>query len=80
MPITLLPLRAIFNSSPTVLTSRRRGEAPSPVAPNIFTVSSLTLVTTLPVARSYHSLPIMPLKDGVAPDKKVLWPTAVTVG
>src|ERR1022692_984495 len=73
MPITLPPLRAIFSSSPTVLTSRCRGEAPSPLAPSSFTASSPTLVTTLPVSRSYHSLPTMPLIDGVAPDRKVLW-------
>ena len=77
--MTLLAAWAIFNSSPIVLTSSRLGDAPSP-PPSAWTVSSLTLVTTLPDSRSYHSLPTMPLIEGVAPVRKVLWPTAVTVG
>src|SRR6185295_11698301 len=36
---------AIFSSSPTVLTSMRRGEAPSPAPPTIFSAGSDTLVT-----------------------------------
>src|SRR5437016_13575847 len=49
MPITRdLPPSDIFNSSPTVLTSSRWGEAPpSPAPPRIFTASSETLVTDL---------------------------------
>ena len=71
---------AIFSSSPTVLTSIRRGEAPSPVPPTIFSAGSDTLVTVRPLVRSYQSLPMMPLRAGSAPDMYVLWPIAVTVG
>ena len=77
------PESEILSSSPTVLTSSRRGEAPpspAPAPPRIFTASSETLVTDLPVSRSNQSLPTMPLIDGVAPLRNVLWPIAVTVG
>ncbi len=59
---------------------RRRGEAPVPVAPSSVTVSSVMLWIDAAVARSYQSLPMMPLTDGVAPLSMVAWPTAVTVG
>ena len=79
-PITLPPLPDIFISSPTVDCSRRFGDAPSPVEPRSLNVSSDTLVTRFFVARSHHSLPIMPLSAGVAPVRNVECPTAVTVG
>src|SRR5690349_16520519 len=81
-PITFdLPLPYIFISSPSVLTSMRRVDAPpSPAPPSIFTELSETLETWPPESRSYHSLATMPLIDGVAPDINVLWPIAVTVG
>src|SRR2546428_4503539 len=69
---------ATLSSSPTVLTSILRGEAPSPSPPMIFSAGSDTLVTERPVARSYQSLPTMPLTAGSAPDRYVLWPIAVT--
>ena len=71
---------ALFSSSPTVETSRRRGDAPSPVPPTNVVPGSETLVTLRPSARSYQSLPMMPLIAGVAPDSMVEWPIAVTVG
>ena len=81
MPITRDFPPAIFSSSPTVLTSRRRGEAPSPPAPpSSSALGSDTLVTVRPSSRSYQSFPTMPLMEGVAPLRKVLWPMAVTVG
>ena len=80
-PITRDLPPAIFNSSPTVLTSSRRGEAPAPPAPpSSFTLASDTLVTVPPSSRSYQSFPTMPLMEGVAPLRNVLWPMAVTVG
>ncbi len=79
-PITFPPLPDIFISSPRVDCSRRLGEAHSPGAPRSLHVSSETLVTAFFEARSYHALPIMPLMAGVAPVRKVEWPTAVTVG
>jgi hypothetical protein len=80
-PITFdLESVAIFSSSPSVLTSIRRGEAPSPPPPRIFSAASDTLVTERPVARSYQSLAMIPLTAGSAPDRKVQWPGAVTVG
>ena len=56
------------------------GEAPSPVPPSSLAFESETLVTCLFSSRSNQSLPTMPLIAGIAPDKKVLCPTAVTVG
>ena len=44
----------LFSSSPTVLTNKRCGEAPTPVEPIILVRSSETLVTCLPASRSYH--------------------------
>src|SRR5258708_11795630 len=82
IPITLEPGCAIFNSSPIALTSIRFGDdpvAPGP-PPSRRVVSSDTLVTERPVVRSYHSLPTIPLTDGVAPLRNVECPTAVTVG
>ena len=80
-PITLdFDAVAILSSSPTVLTSILRGEAPSPAPPTIFSAGSETLVTDPPVTRSYQSLPMMPLMAGSAPDRYVLWPMAVTLG
>src|SRR6185295_4367963 len=71
----------IFSSSPSVLTSSRRGEAAGPDAdPTGATDGSDTLVTIAPVSRSNQSLPMMPLTDGVAPLSIVACPTAVTVG
>ena len=52
---------AIFSSSPNVLTSIRLGDAPpSPAPPRIFTDSSETDVTFLPLSRSNQSLPTIP--------------------
>src|SRR6476620_5004807 len=79
-PITLQFLPEIFNSSPMVLASRRRGDDPMPGAPSNRVLSSDTLVTFFPDARSYQVLFTMPLMDGVAPDIKVECPMAVTVG
>src|SRR5439155_12262183 len=81
-PITcVFPPLAIFISSPRVLTSRRRGDAPPSLdPPSSLTESSDTLVTRLPVDRSNHSLATMPLTLGRAPLRKVLCPIAVTVG
>jgi hypothetical protein len=81
MPITFdLPL-AIFSSSPKVLTSSLRGDEPRPgLPPSSCVCSSETLVTCLPASRSNHSLPTIPLTDGVAPLSMVAWPIAVTVG
>ena len=63
---------AIFISSPTVLTSIRRGEAGAELgAPIALTVGSVTLDTLAPVSRSNQSLPMMPLTDGVAPESIV---------
>jgi hypothetical protein len=80
-PITREPGCAIFSSSPTVLTRRRCGEEPaaSP-APRSFVPGSSTLVTLLFRARSYQSLPTIPLTDGRAPVSIAEWPTAVTDG
>ena len=82
MPIAFDSGFRIFSSSPIVLTSNRRGDDPPrpDAAPSMSTVSSETLVTCLPVSRSYHSFPTMPLIEGVAPLRIVEWPTAVTVG
>jgi hypothetical protein len=81
LPAPLAAPLASFNSSPTVLTRRRRGDAAVPVgAPIGFTAGSATLVTLAPVSRSNQSLPMMPLTDGVAPLSIVAWPIAVTVG
>ena len=63
---------AIFNSSPSVLTSSFRGEAPVPAPPKRLVAASDTLVTTLPVSRSNQSLPTIPLIEGVAPVSSVL--------
>ena len=72
---------AILSSSPTVLTSSRRGDAALPVGePSGLTVESDTLVTVAPVSRSNQSLPMIPLTDGVAPVSIVACPIAVTVG
>jgi hypothetical protein len=80
IPITFdLPL-AIFSSSPSVLTSSFDGDDARPLAPSSCRLSSDTLVTCLPSSRSYHSLPTMPLTEGVAPVSIVEWPMAVTVG
>ena len=70
-----------FNSSPTVLTRSRRGEAvAAPGAPIDFTVTSVMLCTCPLVSRSNQSLPMMPLTLGVAPVSIVACPIAVTVG
>ena len=80
-PITRgLPPPAIFNSSPTVLTSSRLGEEPGPLPPSNCVLASLTLVTCTPSSRSYQSLATIPLIEGVAPVRNVLWPTAVIAG
>src|SRR5262249_2208287 len=72
---------AIFSSSPSVLTNKRRGDEPGAgVPPSRLVLSSVTLVTVLDDSRSYQSLPMMPLMEGVAPLRKVLCPMAVTVG
>ena len=67
-PITFDSGSTRLSSSPTVLASSRRGEDPArlPDPPTKLVVSSLTLVTRVPVARSNHSLPMIPLADGVA--------------
>ena len=82
MPITFGRSRcARFISSPSVLTSRRRGDAPAVAdPPRGRTESSETLVTFLPDSRSYQSLPTIPLMLGVAPVSMVECPIAVTVG
>src|SRR4051812_49417081 len=91
IPITLELGLAIRISSPKVLTSRRLGDAGSesvhldPFAgcasvPTSFSFQSQTLVTTCSSARSYHELLTIPLTAGIAPDMKILCPTAVTVG
>src|SRR5580658_10333088 len=90
MPITFDSSEAFRSSSPSVLTSRRLADAGSPSvhlgpfaageAPTVCSFQSQTLVTTCPSARSYHVLPTIPLVAGIAPDMKMLWPTAVTVG
>src|SRR5450432_2521699 len=75
------PPLAIFNSSPSVLTSRRLGDDPGPASPpSSLAAPSETLVTWVFSSRSYQSLATIPLTDGIAPERKVLWPTAVTVG
>ena len=62
---------AIFSSSPTVLTSSRRGEAADAVGePSGLTVVRHAL-TVVPVSRSNQSLPMIPLTDGVAPESMV---------
>src|SRR6266849_1922504 len=70
-----------FNSSPTVLTSRRRGDEPARPGTELtsFDFGSKTLVTFCAVSRSYHSLAMIPLTDGGAPLRNVECPTAVTV-
>jgi hypothetical protein len=79
--ITREPGCAIFSSSPMVLTLRRCGEAPeaSP-APTSLVAGSSTAVTFRFSARSYQSLPMMPLSAGGAPLSIAAWPTAVTEG
>ena len=68
-------------SSPTVLTSRRRGDAVAASgAPIGLTLESVMLWTCAAVSRSNQSLPMMPLTDGVAPLNIVACPIAVTVG
>jgi hypothetical protein len=70
MPMTFArSLVASRNSSPTVEAISFEGlEAGSfGKPPNSFTDSSETLVTLLPVARSNHSLPMMPDSAGYAP-------------
>src|SRR5579885_982829 len=89
-PITFESGCAFRNSSPTVLTSSRLGEAGSASVllgpscscsqPTVFTSQSHTLVTTLPDSRSYQAFPTIPLTAGIAPDMKMLCPTAVIVG
>src|SRR5690348_4445094 len=79
IPITLESPPWGFNSSPTVLTRERRGDVPGRLDPVLFVSESITLETVVLVERSYHSLPMMPLSEGVAPERKVEWPTAVTV-
>ena len=75
------PLPAIFSSSPTVLTIKRTGEAPSPLgAPRSFVLGSKMLATERPDSRSYQLLFTMPLREGVAPVRMVECPTAVTAG
>src|SRR5260370_31015545 len=78
MLTTFEPGDCIFNSSPTVLTSRRRGDAPGRpgIPPTSFVRGSNTLVMGWDVSRSYHSFAMMPLTDGVAPLRKVECPTA----
>jgi hypothetical protein len=72
---------ASFISSPSVLTSSRRGDAAAASgAPTGFTVVSVTLATVFPDSRSNQSFPMIPLTDGVAPDNIVACPIAVTVG
>jgi hypothetical protein len=81
IPITLESAFLIFSSSPTVLTSSRRGDEPCAalVPPTKEDCGSETLVTRLPVSLSNHSLAIIPLDDGAAPLRNVECPTAVTV-
>src|SRR5882724_5151775 len=79
-PITLPPLPDIFNSSPSVDCSIRRGDDPGPSPPSRRVESSETLVTRARVVVSHHSFPTIPLIDGVAPVRKVECPIAVTVG
>src|SRR5580704_19124989 len=71
----------ILISSPMLLPSRRRGDDPGAPAtpPTSLDLGSKTLVTDRLLSRSYHSLAMMPLTDGVAPLRTVEWPTAVTV-
>src|SRR5260221_6057133 len=80
MPITFEGCPDILSSSPTVLTSRRRGEDPfvPGVPPRSAVDLSLTLLTASSDSRSSHSLLIMPLMEGVAPLRNVECPTAVT--
>ena len=49
-------------------------------APRSFVPGSSTLVTVFFSARSYQSLPMMPLIEGRAPVSIDEWPTAVTDG
>src|SRR5690349_16751472 len=77
---------AILISSGRVSTSMRRGDDPTcgcpftNAPPTSFVDLSDTLVTAAFSSRSYQSLPMIPLTDGVAPDRIVLCPTAVIVG
>src|SRR5215813_12123946 len=82
-PTTLdCPTLDNFNSSPMVEPSSLEGDIPgAPSRPPIsLTLPSVTLVMRFPDSRSYHSLPMMPLIDGVAPLMNVEWPQAVYVG
>ena len=68
-------------SSPTVLTSSRRGDAVAAFgAPIGLTRRIRNALDLRRVSRSNQSLPMMPLTDGVAPVSIVAWPIAVTVG
>jgi hypothetical protein len=61
-----------LSSSPSVLTSSRRGEAVAASgAPIGFTVVSVMLCTCVPVSRSNQSFPMIPLTLGVAPESIV---------
>ncbi len=82
-PKTLDVGRAILSSSPSVLTNRRRGEEPctlslgpvrqveaSATLATFPFVSFLQISSIMKGVRSYHSLPMMPLTEGVAPLRK----------
>src|SRR5262245_63331686 len=77
MPMTLAcPPVANFNSSPMVEPSILEGDIPAAPSrpPTSLTLPSVTLVMRFPDSRSYHSLPMMPFIDGVAPLINVAWP------
>src|SRR2546421_12259610 len=89
-PMTLESSCALRSSSPMVLTSNLFGDdgsesvhfgpLGSACPPTIATSQSQTLVTSLVSSRSYQAFPTIPLTAGMAPDMKILGPTAVTVG
>jgi hypothetical protein len=70
----------IFSSSPTVLTSSRRGDAAARRRADRRDGRIEHARDDRPVSRSNQSLPMIPLTDGVAPVSIVEWPMAVTVG
>ena len=72
IPITFDSPPCIFNSSPTVLTSRRAATSRAIcIRADQLGGRIGNAGNCLPVRRSYHSLPMIPLMDGVAPVKKV---------
>ena len=61
----VLPAESSFIPSPTVGTSKLRGEMPAAASsPTIAASLSETQLMSLPLARSYQSLPMMPCLAG----------------